>query len=211
MFFFSDLSLRLKFITFLFFYHRSQKFFFNHKLRMKLTIKRAIIYTEWYGMTSKCSQYPKKFNIYPFIVCVLCKYRLTLIIGSRNILFLQVKMCRIQPKLQWNSHVLSTSNVNLSLYTVKCKSLRTAYFDLDFTRSLFSYLCPRATVTLSWVPEYISTFLAIFHKYTSFYRLGSIFKKTHRTLTQLNLWILSFLTFKSLWLTEKYWFQNDFV
>ena len=55
-----------------------------------------------------------------------------------------------------------------------------------FTRSVFSYLCPRATVTLSWVAEYIPTFVAIFHKYISFSRLDSIFKETLRLLPQAN-------------------------
>ena len=36
--------------------------------------------------------------------------------------------------------------------------------------------------TLSWVAEYIPTFVAIFHKYISFSRLGSIFKKRRRSL-----------------------------
>ena len=49
--------------------------------------------------------------------------------------------------------------------------------DWFFTRSVFFYLSPRATVTLSWVVEYIPTFVAIFHKYILFFRLGSIFKR----------------------------------
>ena len=50
----------------------------------------------------------------------------------------------------------------------------------------------------SWVTVYISNFIAIFHKYTSFCPLGSIFKQTHRSLPQADLWILSFLSLKSL-------------
>ena len=53
--------------------------------------------------------------------------------------------------------------------------------------------------------------VAIFHKYISFCRLGSILKQTRRSLPQADLWILSFLSLKSLWLTKKYWFQNEFV
>ena len=50
------------------------------------------------------------------------------------------------------------------------------------TRSVFSYLCPRVTVTFSWVADYILTFVAIFHKYISFFQLGSIFKQRRRSL-----------------------------
>ena len=37
---------------------------------------------------------------------------------------------------------------------------------------------------LSWVAKYIPTFVAIFHKYISFFWLGSIFKQTRRSLPQ---------------------------
>ena len=76
--------------------------------------------------------------------------------------------------------------------------------------SVFSYLCPRATVTLSWIAEYIPNFVAIFHKYISFSLLGSILsKQVGRYLKPINnLWILSLLPLKPLWLTEKYWFLN---
>ena len=43
-----------------------------------------------------------------------------------------------------------------------------------------------ARATLSWIAEYIPTFVAIFHKYISFFRLGSIFKQTRRSLPQAN-------------------------
>ena len=36
-------------------------------------------------------------------------------------------------------HVPSTSNINFSLYNVKCKLLETAYFDPDF-QNLVSFL-----------------------------------------------------------------------
>ena len=49
--------------------------------------------------------------------------------------------------------------------------------DWFLARSVFSYLCPRATVRLSWVAEYIPNFAAIFHKYITFFQLGSIFKQ----------------------------------
>ena len=76
-----------------------------------------------------------------------------------------------------------------------------------------SYLCPRATVTLSWIAEYIPTFVVIFHKYTSFSGWAVFLSKHvgHYLKPINNLWILSFLSLKSLWLTEKYWFQNEFV
>ena len=41
-----------------------------------------------------------------------------------------------------------------------------------------------ATVTLSWVTAYIPTFVAIFDKYISFFRLGSILKQRRRLLPQ---------------------------
>ena len=63
---------------------------------------------------------------------------------------------------------------------------------------------------LSWVAVYIPTFVAIFHKYISFFQLGSIFKQRRWPLPN-NLLILSFLSLKSRWLTEKYWSQNEFV
>ena len=59
------------------------------------------------------------------------------------------------------------------------------------TRSVFSYLCPRTTVTLSWVAKYVPTFVAIFHKYISFFRLGSIFKQTRRSLPQADEWLMN--------------------
>ena len=63
---------------------------------------------------------------------------------------------------------------------------------------------PTGTITLSWVAQYIPTFDAIFHKNISFFWLGSIFKPIN------NLLILSFLSLKSLWLTEKYRFRYKF-
>ena len=54
-----------------------------------------------------------------------------------------------------------------------------------------------ATVTLSWVAEYIPTFVAIFHKYISFFRLGSIFKQTRRSLPQADKQLLNPLFFLS--------------
>ena len=45
-----------------------------------------------------------------------------------------------------------------------------------FRQSVFSYLCPRATVTLSGVAGYIPTFVAIFHEY--------IFEQRRRSLPQ---------------------------
>ena len=76
-----------------------------------------------------------------------------------------------------------------------------------------SYLCPRATVTLSWIAEYIPTFVVIFHKYTSFSGWAVFLSKHvgHYLKPINNLWILSFLSLKLLWLTEKYWFQNELV
>ena len=62
---------------------------------------------------------------------------------------------------------------------------------------------PTGTIT-PWVAQYIPTFDAIFHKNISFFWLGSIFKPIN------NLLILSFLSLKSLWLTEKYWFRYKF-
>ena len=54
----------------------------------------------------------------------------------------------------------------------------------SFNRSVFSYLCPRPTIKLSWVAEYIPKFGAIFHKHISFFQLGSIFKQKRRSLPQ---------------------------
>ena len=48
-----------------------------------------------------------------------------------------------------------------------------------FTRPVFSYLCPRATVRLSWVAEYISTFVAFFHKYISRFAGRVVFLSKH--------------------------------
>ena len=62
---------------------------------------------------------------------------------------------------------------------------------------------PTGTIT-PWVAQYIPTFDAIFHKNISFFWLGSIFKPIN------NLLILSFLSLKSLWLTEKYRFRYKF-
>ena len=62
-------------------------------------------------------------------------------------------------------------------------------------RSVFSYLFPRAMVTLSWVAEYIPIFVANYHKYISFFRLGSILSKdvSHYLKPINNLLILYFL------------------
>ena len=63
-----------------------------------------------------------------------------------------------------------------------CKSQRLTIA----TASVFSCLCSRATVTLSWVAEYIPTFVTILHIYIyiSFFRLGNIFKQRRRSLPQ---------------------------
>ena len=121
-----------------------------------------------------------------------------------------------------NAGFISRAVVRLSLTTMdNWKEKLTAFIfhflegtvqsDWFFTRSVFSYLCPRATVTLSWVAEYIPTFVAIFHKYISFCRLGSIFKQTHRSLPQADLWILSFLSLKSLWLTKNLVLVSEWI
>ena len=43
---------------------------------------------------------------------------------------------------------------------------------------------PTGQGNVSWIAEYIPNFVAIFHKYISFFRLGSIFKQTRRLLPQ---------------------------
>ena len=48
-----------------------------------------------------------------------------------------------------------------------------------------------------------------FHKYISFSGWVVLLRKHVGPIN--NLWILSFPSLKSLWLTEKYWFQNEFV
>ena len=60
----------------------------------------------------------------------------------------------------------------------------------------------------SWVAEYMPPFVAIFHKYISFFGwadVGYYLKPIN------NLLILFYLSLKSLWFTGKYWFQNEFV
>ena len=43
---------------------------------------------------------------------------------------------------------------------------------------------PTGQGNVSWIAEYIPNFVAIFHKYISFFRLGSISKQTRRSLPQ---------------------------
>ena len=64
---------------------------------------------------------------------------------------------------------------------------------------------PSGTATLARVAGYIPSFVAIFHKYISFYQLGSIFKQIIlKQIKQINiLLILFFFSFKSLWLPAK--------
>ena len=60
-----------------------------------------------------------------------------------------------------------------SLFVHQCRLFnKLVNFFFLFARSVISYLCPLATVTLAWVAEYISTFIAIFHKYISFFPAG---------------------------------------
>ena len=73
-----------------------------------------------------------------------------------------------------------------------------------FTRPVFPYLCPRATVTLSWIAEYMPNFVAIFHKYISFFRLGSSFKQTRRLLPPAdNLLMNSLLSLSQITLVDR--------
>ena len=71
-----------------------------------------------------------------------------------------------------------------------------AISDWFSARSVFFYLYPRVTVMLSWVAEYIPTFVVIFYKHISFLRLGSIFKqrRSHYLKSTNNLLFLSFLS-----------------
>ena len=84
---------------------------------------------------------------------------------------------------QYKSHFTSAK-----IYRIKCILslwvLVTIWYQSDWfsTRSVFSYLCPRVAVTFSWVADYILTFVAIFHKYISFFQLGGIFKQRRRSL-----------------------------
>ena len=67
-----------------------------------------------------------------------------------------------QETINWNS-----------LFVHQCRLFnKLVNFFFLFARSVISYLCPLATVTLAWVPKYISTFIAIFHKYISFFPAG---------------------------------------
>ena len=75
------------------YFYISQIFFSYHQLCIKLSIESDIIYTDWYGMTGKCSKYSKKCNIYLFIVCVLGNYIVSLTDGSRSIICFVVEMC----------------------------------------------------------------------------------------------------------------------
>ena len=60
-----------------------------------------------------------------------------------------------------------------SLFVHQCRLFnKLVNFFFLFARSVISYLCPLATVTLAWVAEYISTFIAILHKYISFFPAG---------------------------------------
>ena len=83
--------------------------------------------------------------------------------------------------------------------------------DWFFTQSVFSYLCPRARVTFSWVAEYIPSFVGIFINIFRFTGWAVFLSKDVGHYLKLinNLWILSFLSLKSLCLTEKCSFQND--
>ena len=66
--------------------------------------------------------------------------------------------------VRWNSHHQSGSNFpNITDYFVSQRARqRILQSDWLLVRSVFSYLYPRATITLSWVAEYIPTFVAIF-------------------------------------------------
>ena len=61
--------------------------------------------------------------------------------------------------------------------------------------------------------EYTPTFIAIFHKYLVFSGWAVFLSEDfgHYLKPLNNLLFLSFLSLKSLWLTEKYWFRNEFV
>ena len=94
-----ELPVWLKFITLLFLkltyniFILVRYFFLIINCAKKLSIESVIIYTEWYGMTGKCSKYSKKCNIYLFIVCVLCNYIVSLTNRSRGIICFVVEMC----------------------------------------------------------------------------------------------------------------------
>ena len=73
---------------------------------------------------------------------------------------------------------------------------------------------PRGRVTFSWVAEYIPTFTTIFHKYIRRFSGWAIFlsKDVGHNLKPINnLSFLSFLSLKSLWLSEKCLLRNEFV
>ena len=68
--------------------------------------------------------------------------------------------------------------------------------------------------TLSSVAEYIPSFVAYFYINISRFSGCVVFlgKEVGHYLKPINnLLILSFLSLKSLWMTEKYWFQNEFL
>ena len=67
--------------------------YFYHYLSIKPTIEIAITHTEWCGMISKCTQYSRKWNIYPVIVCVLCKCSVWLKNRSGSIISFMIEMC----------------------------------------------------------------------------------------------------------------------
>ena len=72
---------------------------------------------------------------------------------------------------------------------------------------------PTGNGNFSWVAEYIPSFVGIFINIFRFTGWAVFLSKDVGHYLKLinNLWILSFLSLKSLWLTEKYWFQNEFV
>ena len=104
------------------------------------------------------------------------------------------------------------------IYIHRTHGMRIFFFrgqsDWFSMRSVFSYLFPQATVALSWVAEYIPTFsLPFFTNISRFSGWAVILSKDvdHYLKPINNLFILSFLSFKLILLTEKYWFQNEFV
>ena len=82
-----------------------------------------------------------------------------------------------------------------------------------FTRSVFSYLCLRATERFRESPNTSLLSLPFFINISRFSGRAVFLSKyiDHYLRPINNLLILPFLSLKSLWLTEKYWFQNEFV
>ena len=82
-----------------------------------------------------------------------------------------------------------------------------------FTRSVFSFLCLRATERFCESPNTSLLSLPFFINISRFSGRAVFLSKyiDHYLRPINNLLILPFLSLKSLWLTEKYWFQNEFV